>query len=221
MPSFRCWLLDCRTRGLTQIPLDYHRYADVYAQCPSTLNISDCSAANKSTWAHESFKGGLNFTLDAPMPGIVTWPDQAPHYTHWDCGGEIVETSQLRAYAGNVTGLCQAGPTYAWGFSFLFTFLVSIFTFTFALTMYGLWLEVHKYGAKEHGNFKNAVTMVTQAQARYGEKVGDWSASTLEKEIVKGQQGMTTASIKSGKATDKDYVFGDPFRGDWGGNVVE
>jgi len=211
-------LLDCDP--YLTVSTDYYRYADIYERCAPSLDLSDCAAANVISWvAYTLGEEVYNNTIEAPLPGIITWPDAAPHYTHWDCAGVVVETSWLSKISGNATGECQAGARYAWGFSFLLTFLVSVLSFAFALIMYVLWLGVREFAGNEYGNFKDAVTMVTQAQGQYGEKVGEWSASTLQKEVVKGKQGMTTASARRRKASD--VAFGDPLRGDWGGDAIE
>lgn len=189
-------------RGLTGNP-DSHRYANVYEECPSAINISGCAAADKPTWVLQYYEEPPpNMSLYAPMPGIVTWPDLAPHYTHWDCGGTIIESSWLIPDSGNATGVCQAEATYAWGFSFLLTFLVSVLTFVFALIIYALWSEVRRHGGDDHGSFKDAILMLTQAQATYGAQIGEWSASSLQREITKGKQGMTTASTRKHNVSD-------------------
>ncbi|KAK5133571.1 hypothetical protein LTR08_007610 [Meristemomyces frigidus] len=213
----------------------YHRYASIYAECPSTLNLSTCAAANISTYVQPSPKLATSekLALQAPMPGIITWPDEAPRYTHWDCGGSIIETAWLAQASGNATGVCQAGARYAWGFSFQLTLVVALLTMVFALIMCGLSLEAKPRGrrahAADHGVFKDAVTMVTQAQRQYGGRVGEWSAMTLQKEVVKGKRGMSFASgaprpaeqrVSGRRRRMSDDEFGDPLGGDWGGDVV-
>lgn len=188
-------------RGLTGDP-NYHRYANVY-ECSSAIDISGCAAADEPAWVLQYYEEPpLNMSLYAPMPGIVTWPDLAPHYTHWDCGGTIIESSRLISHSGNATGVCQAEATYAWGFSFLLTFLVSVLTFVFALIVYALWSGVRRHGGHDHGSFKDAIVMVTQAQAIYGAQIGECSASSLQREITKGKQGMTTASTRKRNVSD-------------------
>ncbi|KAK5124885.1 hypothetical protein LTR85_001075 [Meristemomyces frigidus] len=211
---------------------DYQRYASIYAQCPSTLNISTCIAANVSTYVNLRVGESEDMALLPPMPGIITWPDKAPRYTHWDCSGVLVETAWFESeYA---EGWCRAGAGYVWGFSFLLTLVVSILTMVFAMIMFGLWLHVRPRGgsdtghAADHGVFKDAVTMVTQAQSQYGGKVGEWSARTLQKEVVKGKQGMSFASGATTAAQrapgrrrkTSDDEFGDPLVGDWGVDVI-
>lgn len=171
------------------------------------------------------------------MPGIVPYAntsDTVSKYSHWVCGDSIVATKNLTQYAndiypydGTITGMCQAGSGYVWGFSFLMTFLVAVLNLVFVLVMYALWIDVQRHHvlSKDVGEFKAAVTMVTNAQSQYGAKVGDWSARTLQKKVMKGRRGVTYAhasELRSRKlATQGEEELGDPLGGDWGGDVVE
>ena len=78
----------------------------------------------------------------------------------------------------------MAGSGYAWGFSFLLTLIVCLCNLVFVLLMYVLWIDARRHdgAGTEVGELKGAVTMVTLAQKQYGEKVGEWSSSTLQKE---------------------------------------
>lgn len=160
------------------------------------------------------------------MPGIVPYANSsttASKYTHWICGEQVFETRELEY---RVAGLCRAGNGYAWGFSFLLTFLTSVLTLVFVLLMYALWLGVRQYdiSSSETGEFKDAVTMVTLAQKQYGGKIGEWSSSTLQKEIVDGKLGISFVDDKFLRRREvlpqDEREFGDPRAGDWGGDVV-
>ena len=167
------------------------------------------------------------------MPGIVLYPNSttsASEYTHWACGERVFDAKDLGQrgddVSGTIAGLCRAGNGYAWGFSFLLTFLTSILNLAFVLLMYALWLGVrrHDISSSETGEFKDAVMMVTLAQRQYGGKIGEWSSSTLQKEIVEGKAGMSFVDDRFLRRRDVrprgEREFGDPRAGDWGGDVV-
>jgi hypothetical protein len=169
------------------------------------------------------------------MPGIVPYTNSTSStskYTHWICGERVFEINEVHenllsdAAGDAIAGLCRAGNGYAWGFSFLLTFLTSILNLSFVLLMYALWLGVrrHDISPSDTGEFKDAVMMVTLAQKQYGGKIGDWSSSTLQKEIVKGQAGMSLVDDRLLRRRDvgsrDEREFGDPRAGDWGGDVV-
>ena len=91
--------------------------------------------------------------------------------------------------------------------------------------MYALWLDVrrHHKSSRAVGQMKDAVTMVTLAQTQYGPKIGEWSSATLQKKIANGKSGMTFAQddhLRKRPATSlPEHEFGDPYGGDWGGDV--
>ena len=164
------------------------------------------------------------------MPGMIPYAMDATgvsKYTHWSCYYEIFTTLELQG--GNYTqGICQAGSGYAWGFSFLLTFVTSVLTLVFTLIMYGLWFEIrrHDNSSQEVGEFMDAVTMVSLAQRQYGPKIGEWSSYTLQREVVAGKAGMSFADgeklvqrRKRNVPSRDEQEYGDPRAGDWGGDV--
>ena len=145
------------------------------------------------------------------------------------CGERIFAADHLQQYnhgVGSVSATCQAGSGYSWGFSFLLTFVTSVLNLVFVILMYLIATEARRHGewTKDVGEFKDAVTMVTLAQQQYGDKIGDWSSSTLQKEIVGGQVGMTFSDTqlltkRKNGLSSAEREFGDPRAGDWGGEV--
>ena len=178
------------------------------------------------------------------MPGIIPYANTTEstaisQYSHWACGDIVVgvthlskfmDTNSLEYTTGNetVTGICQAGKGYAWGFSFLFTFVVCVLQLTFVLVMYALWFGVHRRRTKKPaglGVFKDAVTMVSLAQWQCGERLDNWSSERLKQELVDGGKGMTFADeatlVKRRKPRSRSLnEFGESRGGGWGGKVV-
>ena len=69
--------------------------------------------------------------------------------------------------------------------------------------------------------------MATMAQQQYGGRIGEWSASALQKEIIGGQAGMSFVNDKMlsrrrkvAPVKDDERELGDPRGGDGGGDVV-
>lgn len=99
-------------------------------------------------------------------------------------------------YGQTATGICRTRNGYAWGFSFLLTFVVALLNLVFVLIMYGLWLDTHRQRKQmEHpiglgGEFKDAVTMVSAAQRQYGADLDSWGTRALQKKVVKGWVGL-------------------------------
>lgn len=179
------------------------------------------------------------------MPGIIPFSNvttartgsKSP-YTHWICGEKVVDVADIHQFAevygykdNAATGICQSGTKYAWGFSFLFTLCVAILHLAFTLEMYALELSairtappLDRQGAK--GEFKDAVTLVTQAQGQFGDQVAGWSAEGLRKRLYGGREGMSFASrSRAQDPGEKDehgteVTLGDTYGGDWGGRVV-
>jgi hypothetical protein len=146
-------------------------------------------------------------------------------YTHWLCGTDVYTTETLQE-SQSIVGTCRAGSNYAWGFSFLLTFVTSVLTLVFTLMMYGLWYYVHrqKESSVDVGELKDAVTMVTLAQQQYGSKIGEWSSDTLQREVFAGRTGMSYTEKVSMRRKRKvpsreEQEYGDPRAGDWGGDV--
>lgn len=173
------------------------------------MNMSSCPSANITTWAANPANGDdwhYNITISPPMPGIIPYPKRSP-YSHWTCEGNIYATDWFDLQTGNITGVCQAGSKYVWGFSFLLTFVVSILTFVFAVMMYALWLDTRGAGlARDHSAFKDAVEMVTQAQTQYGEQIDEWTAGDLQKKVMRGSSGMTADSVKRRRTAYEDVI---------------
>ena len=177
-------------------------------------------------------------SISIPMPGIVPFPNitnTVSEYDHWLCGTmTIINTNELTQYvdrtdgAGSATGICQAGSGYIRGFSFLLTFVVCVVQLAFVLVMYALWIDVHWTQAgrrNDSGQFKDAVTMVVQAQRQHGPNIDEWSAKTLQEEIVSGKFGMSFVEDvenlrKRRSAAQSEQEFGDPNSGDWGSDIV-
>ena len=211
--------------------VDYDRYHAVYAACPVSLNISDCKAADQTTFFWPNGRPSDRYQIPSPMPGMVPYANSstaASKYTHCICGERVFEAAHLPHgdFSGTVAGLCRAGNGYAWGFSFLLTFLTSVLNLGFVLLMYALWFGVRRHGGpwSETGAFKDAVMMVTLAQKQYGGKIGEWSSRTLQKEVVEGRVGMSFVDdgfLRRREVRSRDErEFGDPRAGDWGGDVV-
>jgi hypothetical protein len=190
------------------------------------------------------------------MPGIIPYPN-ATHpetkssfpYTHWLCGYFVISVDDMLQFTDMTdpsseyikvhspraaVGYCQGGKNYAWGFSFLFTLCTLVLQIFFNLLMYAIAISaarrappVSRQGAR--GEFKDAVTLVTQAQARFGAEVADWSAEGLRKRLYGGKVGMSfskaTKSPDSLEEPDDDVDedrrrLGDEYGAEWGGEVL-
>ena len=113
----------------------------------------------------------------------------------------------------NVTGFCQAGNNYEWGFSYLLLLFTCIAQSLFAIIMYALWFEVHRNsvtrdrgtrevrrdvpsgeGTWEREDYPSVIShateMVRQAEEAYGEEVKTWSARKLDTTVWRGKEGM-------------------------------
>jgi hypothetical protein len=196
---------------------DYDRYNSVYEECPKALDISSCPAAQKETvLRYHYFSGFSEYRIASPMPGILPYPNNtdvqgARKYRYWQCGYDQLIDSHGLVQSPDFdvstdpdeqsVGVCQAGKRYAWGFSFLFAFLIAVLHLVFTVLMYVLWLIGRKHGnesgtAVASGVFPDAVTMVAQAQRQYGAKLDRWSARELNRNIVRGKIGMSYSSGK-------------------------
>ena len=104
--------------------------------------------------------------------------------------------------------------------------VVCVVNFMFILVMYALWISLgrHHAASKDVGQFKDAMTTVTQAQAQYGANVGEWSSKTLQRKVVNGRRGMGFAdegNLRNRAAgSGRDEELGDPWVGDWEGDVL-
>lgn len=179
------------------------------------------------------------------MPGIIPFSNTTPatthsrsKYTHWLCGRQVFNVANIHQFADIYgydpdasTGICQSGSLYAWGFSFLFTLCLLVLNLAFTLLMYALEISairhappMERQGAR--GQFKDAVTLVTQAQARFGREVAEWSAEGLRKRLYGGDRGMSFAGrpgrwdLENEEAKGSEVKLGDGYGGDWGGPVV-
>lgn len=223
---------------------DYQRYKHIYDQCPEALDISSCMAARTKTTLVTNYGDEVSYIdVLSPMPGIIPYANNKtdsagkPVYRFWQCGYDtlvdshsLVQSPDFDLYADpedQAVGICQADKTYAWGFSFLFSFLVVVLHLLFVVVMYVLWL-LSRPGGKTSlrsaapGIFPDAVTMVTQAQKQYGSRLDEWTAAGLNKEILHGQTGMSFAAdegLRKRKA-EQSQTLGDAHGGDWGGDAV-
>lgn len=191
---------------------DYKRYEDVYDVCPKDLSIPSCASAQKNTTLLIVLSGEtLEYNVYAPMPGILPLADNSSGTTgksahrYWQCGDEhLVDThglSQSDDFEPEFddddmsVGLCKSDKTYAWGFSFLFAFLVAVLQAVFALLMCSLWLANRAAWSSTgrqvaSGIFPDAVAMVTQAQRQHGAELDQWSPKSLKRDVLHGPAGM-------------------------------
>lgn len=212
--------------------IDYNHYSSVYEECPKALDISSCAAAQRITVLRSNYSfGSRDYQVASPMPGILPYNSDtdtqgAHNYRYWQCGYALIDSRGLvqspdfdvnTDLEEQSVGVCQADRRYAWGFSFLFAFLVAVLHLVFALLMYGLWLvgrvdQKNQKTGVASGTFPDAVTMVTQAQKQYGTTLDEWSAKRLKRDIVGGKIGMSYSSGKSmerriagrGQASDEE-----------------
>ncbi|KAK3629463.1 hypothetical protein LTR56_018002 [Elasticomyces elasticus] len=230
----------------------YEQYQNIYAQCSDPLNVTDCPAANITTQidhpTYVSIDYGCdgppcddqkNVTMPAPMPGFLSWPmGKGRAYTHWLCGNSDVfipwrngADSQERM-KGQLLGtndedifapICRSGSKYAWGFSYLLSFITAILNLAAASIMCAMWVSVRRVQA-EQGTLKDALVMVTQAGRDYGERVGEWNAKTLLAEVENGKVGMTmNQGLRRRRDTIGEYErqdkHGQSSSGNLGGKV--
>lgn len=192
--------------------------------------MANCTAAQVESWVMlRLFGEQQNWTLSAPVVGIETWPAKGRHYTHWDCADKLVVNDWIRPdknswafQAIESQGVCMADSRYAWGFSFLLTLVTCILNFLFAVIMYGVWWDLRRHadGKLEppHSLFKDAAVMISMAQEQYGERMFGWSAQTMDRDILKGRQGMNLRERrKSVASASREDDLGDPRDGEWGG----
>ena len=193
------------------IDTDYYRYQHIYDQCAKYDNVSSCPAANIPSWLIN--EGALrksphdNETINAPLLDIVAYPNitgplaSVTQYSYWDCYGLPISTYNLTMFAGQsnkskfhatVTGICQSGGGYVWGFSFLMMLIACISHAAFVLLMYWLYAFCcdESVWKNEVSQFENAVFMVAKAQEDYGYGISEWRASALERKILKGRKGI-------------------------------
>jgi hypothetical protein len=235
---------------------DYQRYQDVYASCPARLNISGCDAAHEDTTVEVAW--GNSMTLPSPMPGIVPYPNATnPRtkssfpYTHWLCGYFVISVDDMIQFADlpdqssvystfavqtprAAVGYCQSGKDYAWGFSFLFTLCTLVLQIFFTLLMYAIDISAARRAPpisrqEARGEFKDAVTLVTQAQAQFGAEVAEWTAEGLRKRLYGGKVGMSFTNVTK-RPNDREQLddhfseerqrLGDEYGADWGGEVL-
>jgi len=203
-------------------------YGAIYDECHGQ-NFTTCPAAQVVTYVNYYTS---NLTLMAPVAQIETWNDSGRHYSAWDCGSQIV----LKDWFGpqgwlsadrrtniQTVGFCMAGSNYVWGFSFLFSLIVCVLHLAFTLLMYGIWASIrsHSRGKREpaHSLFRDATFMITSAQTQYGGQIREWSAQTLERDIVNGKKGLSLQETSYVRKRRSHKDLGDPREGDWGGNV--
>jgi len=161
---------------------------------------------------------GTNYTidLDPPMLDIRVFGtnETSGLPNAWLCNGLALPTVDFSNYEHsghyNVTGLCQAGNVYEWGFSYLLLLFTCIAQSLFAIIMYALWFEVRRNSTTVTRRTKkvwangvvewekddypsvmsHATEMVRQAEEAYGEGVKTWSAVELDNIVWKGKEGM-------------------------------
>ena len=207
---------------------DYYQHKEVYDSCPDSLDIYSCPAAQRNTtliWHYDGQEGKTG--VYSPMPGIIpysddrTYPSGKTKYRHWICGPDLLintrgliqssdyDITDTTFEGENYVGVCQADETYAWGFSFLLTFMVAALHLLFVLMMYTLWLVNRKtWNASDRapapGIFPDAVTMVTQAQKQSSVNLDEWTPAKLRKDIF---YGKTSMSFKVDKSVRRRNVF--------------
>lgn len=154
---------------------------------------------------------GSPINLDPPLLSISTWPDNPPHYTHWQCGSEYLTTSQITFTLPSTVaemsateidalrfGQCQAGSSYAWGFSFLLLLTVCIVNLVVVIVMYVLWLSIRTSRKSDEKSARylvvDAITLASQAQRQYGPDALSWDARTIKKRVIDGKRGMSDDS---------------------------
>ena len=187
------------------------------------------------------------------MPGIVPYPNTTNakteskiQYTHWLCGYFVINVDDMLQFLDDAdfdsvwltkpsaVGLCESGVNYAWGFSFLLTLYTLVLQLLFTLLMYAIGIDaarrappMSRQGAR--GEFKDAVTLVTQAQAQFGAEVADWSAEGLRKRLYGGKIGMSYTDVTkrpgdreqmNGHDTGERQRLGDEYGAEWGGEVL-
>ncbi|KAK5722650.1 hypothetical protein LTR15_005882 [Elasticomyces elasticus] len=143
------------------------------------------------------------YTIDLPAPllDILTWGENAQTGSpnSWLCNG--VEYNSEWFSLRNVTGTCQAGGEYQWGFSYLLLFSVCI---TQSLTVSAPRKIKETYRATGHEQWRDgdypstlssAVNMVRQAEAAHGHSVTLWCARKLDDVIWRGKEGMRAARL--------------------------
>lgn len=208
---------------------DVERYLSIYDAC-NGQNFSSCAAAKAETFVLDS---GTNWTVGPPAAQIQTWSSPNNQYSHWDCGGALLrnEWMSIDGYIGDdglriqSTGFCMSGQNYAWGFSFVLTFIVSILHLVFTLLMYAIWYSVRSQPGEKpeqpHSAFYDAIFMVTNARAQHGDQISDWSARTLERDILRGKKGLSLQGMSIVRKRRSHTDLGDPRAGDWGGDVTD
>ncbi|KAK5127101.1 hypothetical protein LTR85_008461 [Meristemomyces frigidus] len=218
-------LLDCGLCYIPDVPqlltcnANYNLYKQDYdaaAADPACRNVSslgDCPPLAKTS---EFEYGGKSFHLDTPMLDFRLFGTNAssglPNV--WMCEGVALKTVDFSIYgyatSHNVTGFCQAGNTYQWGFSFLLLFLVCILQVIFAAIMYALWIEARRNSYTAHRRVKrvfsngrversskyypsvmgHTTNMIAQAERAYGDGIKAWSTTKLDKTVWRGRKGM-------------------------------
>jgi hypothetical protein len=147
---------DCSHRQL-----DYYRYKSAYdkiptdSACANAKNTSNCSATNISSYFLDD---SPFWHVDPPFLNLQVFPPfntDAMHNasftpsagnmpTAWACGNRIIEHKDFTTQTGfsfpNVTGECNSGSQYRWGFSHLPLLAVCPLNFVAAAVFYMLWL---------------------------------------------------------------------------------
>jgi hypothetical protein len=81
------------------------------------------------------------------------------------------------------------------------------------LIMYALAIDVHMHrknqqpGGGGTGTVKDAVLMVTSAQEQYG-NIGKWTAASLQREVMKGNAGMSLRALSRSRSTTSKRRIG-------------
>ncbi|KAK4961369.1 hypothetical protein LTR10_001859 [Elasticomyces elasticus] len=193
--------------------------ADATCQRDSLGKLPFCAPLNKTSTFQSEDQKYKPYTIDLPAPllDILTWGENAQTGSpnSWLCNG--VEYKSEWFSLRNVTGTCQAGGEYQWGFSYLLLFSVCIAQSLFAVMIYALWVEAHRYRtvsaprkiketyrATGHEQWRDgdypstlssAVNMVRQAEAAHGHSVTLWCARKLDDVIWRGEEGMRAARL--------------------------
>jgi hypothetical protein len=182
-------------------------------RCRNVSTLADCpplAMASTLDWTKD-----LTINLTSPMLNIQLWGtnESSGIPNVWLCDGLILNTKDFptdgRGRSGNLTGMCNAGNEYQWGFSYLMLLLVCILNFIFTAMMYGLWIEAHrndsrnmyieqkssksKDGEKEDASpslLKDALFLASQAEEQYGQEIREWSSRKLQKTVWDGKKGM-------------------------------
>ena len=97
-------------------------------------------------------------------------------------------------------GICQAGTTYQWGFSFLALLAFCITTTLYAVTMYSLWLRTYLHSRRHRagqrlGLFKAVMDFSDALKAQVGEDCADKSEKQLEDLVNSHELGISCTNV--------------------------